>query len=88
MQQVTQRFGEAQMQSEVRTATRYRLSLVREDGEPLDGLGDGLGTKEVSFTFSSDAYLSREYMKNLKNALSMIDSYALNAFTKKCMEEN
>lgn len=55
------------MQDEVRAAPKYRIILEREDGKPLN---DRNG--KVAHVFRSDSYLTKEYMRNLRQGLFTI----------------
>lgn len=55
------------MQDKIRTAPKYRITLEREDGEPLNNRNG-----KVACVFRSDSYLTKEYTRNLRQALFSI----------------
>jgi len=70
------------MQDEVRKATKYKVVLEREDGEPLDKL-----TTCIELTFCSDEYLTKEYLQNMREGLrTIIDSESYRYTSKKEQE--
>ena len=67
MWQTVQKFREAQMQDKVREATKYVITIEREDYEPVSDTHD-----KIKVSFRSDKYCTREYIQNLKAALFTI----------------
>ena len=76
------------MQDEVREATKYDITLQRNDGKPLGKSKSGKTLYRVSVSFRSDKYLSNEYLGNLKKALSSVDTKELNKMLTARKEEN
>ena len=55
------------MQDKVREATKYTITIEREDYEPVSGTHN-----RIQVSFRSDKYGTREYIQNLKAALFTI----------------
>lgn len=70
------------MQDEVREATRYKVTLERTDGKPLDRL-----TTCIELTFCSDGYLTKEYLQNMRKALRTIKDSEFDRYLLKLREE-
>lgn len=62
-----QEHRETQMQDKIREATKYIITIEREDYEPLSDTHD-----KIQVSFRSDKYCTREYIQNLKAALFTI----------------